>query len=437
MNKKAFMQSGHFPTLMSALLYFDVSFMVWVLLGPLAPFIADQLKLTGTEKGLLLAIPLLGGALFRPVLGLLGDRIGGRKAGLIGMTLTLMPLILGWHFAHTLWSFYVLGLLLGISGASFAVALPLAGRWYPPEQQGLVMGIAGAGNTGTLLATLFAPRLAQHFGVPATFAIAAIPLLMVMIFFAISAKDSPTAVIATDWSEYAHVLKEGDTYWMSFLYSLTFGGFVGLTSFLSLFFSDQYHLSKVQAGDFTTLVVVAGSFLRPVGGWFSDKVGGYRFLLLLLVVVGGCLVATSFLPPLMLVSTLLFIVMAALGMGNGAVFQLVPQRFPAKVGIITGIVGAAGGLGGFFLPFVMGVAKDKTGQYAMGLLTIAIIFFLGSIILLELGNRWSANWDADSVTRAGIFSYRSRTADVRTRADQPVPIPVSVETESLEGSIAD
>lgn len=437
MNKKTFMQSGHFPTLMSALLYFDVSFMVWVLLGPLAPFIADQFKLTGTEKGLLLAIPLLGGALFRPILGLLGDRIGGRKAGLIGMSLTVVPLVLGWHFAHSLWSFYLLGLLLGVSGASFAVALPLAGRWYAPEQQGLVMGIAGAGNTGTLLATLFAPRLAQHFGVPATFAIAAIPLVMVMIFFAIAAKDSPTAVVATEWSEYAHVLKESDTYWMSFLYSLTFGGFVGLTSFLSLFFSDQYHLSKVQAGDFTTLVVVAGSFLRPVGGWLSDKIGGYRFLLLLLVIVGGCLVATSFLPPLTLVSTLLFIVMAALGMGNGAVFQLVPQRFPAKVGIITGIVGAAGGLGGFFLPFVMGVAKDRTGQYAMGLLTIAILFFAGSIVLLELGSRWSANWDANSAIRAGIFNYRKRPIETSEQVGHSINIPIHTDAESLEGSITE
>ena len=148
MKKKTFLASGHLPTPISAFLYFDVSFMVWILFGPMTPFIADQIHLTATEKGLLTAIPLLGGSVFRPILALLADRIGGRRAGLIGMCLTLIPLILGWQFATTLWQFYVIGFLLGVAGASFAVALPLAGRWYPAEHQGLAMGIAGAGNSG-------------------------------------------------------------------------------------------------------------------------------------------------------------------------------------------------------------------------------------------------------------------------------------------------
>src|SRR5579875_2970962 len=143
MNKKSFLASGHLPTLISAFLYFDVSFMVWVLFGPLTPFIAQQLKLSATQKGLLTAIPLLGGSLFRPILGVLTDRIGGRRTGLLGMTCTLIPLLIGWRFAHALWHYYALGVLLGIAGASFAVALPLASRWYPPEQQGLVLGLAG------------------------------------------------------------------------------------------------------------------------------------------------------------------------------------------------------------------------------------------------------------------------------------------------------
>ena len=164
MDKKSFMKSGHLPTLFSAFLYFDVSFMVWVLFGPMTPFIADQMHLSATQKGLLTAIPLLGGSFFRPILGLLADRIGGRRAGLTGLMLTLIPLILGWRYASTLWHFYLIGFLLGIAGASFAVALPLAGRWYPAEHQGLAMGIAGAGNSGTLIATFFGPRIAQHYG---------------------------------------------------------------------------------------------------------------------------------------------------------------------------------------------------------------------------------------------------------------------------------
>ena len=170
MTNTSFAKSGHLPTLISAFLYFDISFMVWVLFGPMTPFIAEQLHISATQKGLLTAVPLLGGSFFRPLLGLLADRLGGRRVGLIGLSLTLIPLIIGWRFASDLWQLYAVGFLLGIAGASFAVALPLAGRWYPPEHQGLAMGIAGAGNSGTLIATLFGPRIAQHYGWHAVFA---------------------------------------------------------------------------------------------------------------------------------------------------------------------------------------------------------------------------------------------------------------------------
>src|SRR5207302_1957570 len=300
---------GLFPTLIAAFLYFDVSFMVWVLLGPLAPFLSEMLKLTPYQKGLLTAIPLLGGALFRPVLGFLGERFGERRTGLFGLAFTLLPLILGWRFAHTAAQFYFLGLLLGIGGASFAVALPIAGRWYPPEYQGLVMGMA---------------------------------------------------------------------------------------SFLTTCFHDQYGLSKVRAGDFTTIVVLAGSFLRPVVGWLSDKIGGYRLLLLLLAGVAGCLGGVGRLPALPLEVALLFLAMGMMGMGNGAVFQLLPQRFPERVGMLTGLVGAAGGLGGFFLPFILGAIKQRTGQYSGGLFLFASAFFAAALILLQLGTKWRASWQEES-----------------------------------------
>src|SRR5215469_9333042 len=191
MDKKPFLASGHLPTLISAFLYFDVSFMVWVLFGPVTPFIADQMHLSATQKGLLTAIPLLGGSFFRPILGLLADRIGGRRAGLTGLTFTLVPLVLGWHYATKLWQFFLIGFLLGIAGASFAVALPLAGRWYSAEHQGLAMGIAGAGNSGTLIATFFAPRLAQSFGWHMVFALALVPVCLVLTIFFLLARNSP------------------------------------------------------------------------------------------------------------------------------------------------------------------------------------------------------------------------------------------------------
>src|SRR5688500_10156468 len=416
MSMKGFARAGHLPTLVAALLYFDVSFMTWVLLGPLAPFLREDLGLSATQQGLLTAIPLLGGSLFRPVLGMLADRIGGRRTALIGMTLTLATLFLGWQFARTATHFYVLGFFLGLAGASFAVALPLASRWYPAEYQGLAMGIAGAGNSGTLMATLFAPRLAERFGWAATFGVAMLPVAAVFILFAWLARDSPSRQAPTTFRAYGAVLKERDTLWLSFLYSLTFGGFVGFASFLTTFFHEQYQVSRVSAGDVTTLVVVSGSLLRPVGGWLADRFGGYRLLVLLLAGFAVCIGAVATLPSVRVAVALLFVGMGFLGMGNGAVFQLVPQRFPNRMGIVTGVVGAAGGLGGFFLPSLLGAAKDLTGTYAPGLFVIAVVFLAGLVVLLELGARWSLRWDAKAVRRAGIFSYRASFGRAGERA---------------------
>jgi MFS transporter, NNP family, nitrate/nitrite transporter len=403
---KSFLRSGHLPTLIGALLYFDVSFMVWVLLGPLAPFLREEFALSATQQGFLVAVPLLGGSCFRPILGMLGDRIGGRKAGLIGLTLTTGTLVLGWRAAETVWHLYAIGLLLGVAGASFAVALPLASRWYPPEHQGLAMGIAGAGNSGSLLATLAAPRLAERFGWSTTFGLMILPILLVLVLFALLAKDSPQHRTRLTWSDYGAVLKEPDALWFSCLYALTFGGFVGFTSFLTTFFHDQYQVSRVSAGDFTTMVIISGSLLRPVGGWLSDRVGGYRLLLMLLVGVSVTLAAASALPPLAAVIAILFVATGLLGMGNGAVFQLVPQRFGDRMGLITGIVGAAGGLGGFFLPSMLGAVKDATGTYAPGLMLLAAAFFGGAVLLLQLGSVWSVRWRPQAIKQSGIFCYR-------------------------------
>jgi NNP family nitrate/nitrite transporter-like MFS transporter len=404
---KRFLRAGHTPTLVAALLYFDVSFMAWVLLGPLAPFLRSDLGLTATEQGLVTAIPLLGGSLFRPLLGMLGERIGGKRTGLLGLTLTLLTLGAGWQFAHTTVHFYVLGFFLGIAGASFAVALPLASRWYPPEYQGLAMGIAGAGNSGTLLATLFAPRLAEQFGWPATFGIAMVPIAAVFALFALVARESPRRQAPATLSDYAAVVREPDTLSLSLLYALTFGGFVGFASFLTTFFYETYHVSRVDAGDLTTIVVVAGSLLRPVGGWLSDRIGGYRVLVVLLAGFCVCVALVGTLPPVRMAVALLFVGMALLGMGNGAVFQLVPQRFPERIGLVTGVVGAAGGLGGFLLPSVLGLVRDGTGSYAAGLYGCAAAFLCGTILLLELGTRWSQRWELAAARRAGVYSYRT------------------------------
>ena len=392
MRFKEFVRSGHAPTLVSAFLYFDVSFMVWVMLGPLGTFIGDELKLSATQKGLMTAYPVLSGAILRLVLGALADRIGAKKTALLGLSLTAGPLLLGWLYAGTFAQIILVGLLLGIAGASFAVALPLASRWYPPEQQGLVLGIAGAGNSGTVLSALFAPRLAQALGWHAVFGLTLIPVAVVWLIVALAAKDAPSAPRTSPWSGYAAVLTEIDTLWFALMYSITFGGFVGLSTFLPIFFRDQYGLSRVAAGNFAALCVFAGSFVRPLGGHLADRLGGTRVLMAIYALIGLLAISAGLMLPLGLETVLLFVMMAVLGSGNGAVFQLVPLRYRRQVGVITGIVGAAGGLGGFVLPTALGTLKDRTGTYGGGFLVFGAAATACLLLMLAVRQGWQRTW---------------------------------------------
>ncbi|EIJ78627.1 nitrate transporter [Bacillus methanolicus PB1] len=390
--------SGHLSTLFSAFLYFDVSFMIWVMLGALGVFISQDFGLTPAQKGLVVAIPILSGSFFRMILGILTDRIGPKKTAITGMLITMVPLIWGFAAGRSLTELYAIGILLGVAGASFAVALPMASRWYPPHLQGLAMGIAGAGNSGTLFATLFGPRLAENFGWHSVMGFALIPLLLVLILFIFLAKDAPSQPKPQPLVNYFKVFGHKDTWYFCLLYSVTFGGFVGLSSFLSIFFVDQYHLSKIQAGDFVTLCVAAGSFFRPVGGFIADRFGGTRILSILLIIVSLCMLGVSQLPSIMYITALLFIGMMCLGMGNGAVFQLVPQRFQKEIGMVTGIVGAAGGIGGFFLPNILGTLKQLTGTYASGFLILSFIALLALGVLILASFSWRKSWNIKGET---------------------------------------
>jgi MFS transporter, NNP family, nitrate/nitrite transporter len=401
MSLRAFRRAGHLPTLLCAFLYFDVSFMVWVLVGALAVSISADLGLDPQHdafwKGLLVGVPILGGSLLRPVLGVLTDHVGGRRTGLLGMLLTAVPLLLGWWWAHTYPQVLVVGLLLGVAGASFAAALPLAGRWYPPRYQGLVLGIAGAGNSGTALATCFGPLLAQALGWHAVFGLALVPLLLTLGTFFLFARDSPAQPPPRPLYAYAAVLGRADTWWFCLFYAVTFGGFVGLASFLSTFFKDQYFAADqgqgaVYAGYCATLCVVAGSFLRPVGGYLADRCGGVGVLVRLYLGVALALGGLAALPPLPAAVALLAVAMGLLGMGNGAVFQLVPLRFPREVGVLTGVVGAAGGAGGFMLPNLLGGLKGLTGSFGTGLAVFAAVSGACVGLLLSLRPRWEATF---------------------------------------------
>lgn len=374
MARKSFWRVGHAPTLLSSFLYFDISFMIWNLLGALGVFVAESFALTPAEKGMMVAIPVLGGALLRIPMGLLADRWGGKRAGLLGMAVTAMPLVWGWRFADQMTDVYALGFLLGVGGASFAVALPLASRWYPKEYQGLAMGIAGAGNSGTVLATLFGPRLAEMYGWNTVFGLALVPLVVVFLLFAWLARECPTAVKPVSLREYRAVLQRKEAWLFCFFYSLSFGGFVGLTGYLGIFFFDEYGVSKVTAGDFVTAVVFAGSFIRPIGGYIADRIGGMRLLSLLFAAGTLLLACIGTLPSLFVLFGLMVALFLCFGAANGALFQVVPTWFPKEVGLLTGIIGAAGGLGGFLLPNVLGVMKQWTGSSAYGFWMLAFVF---------------------------------------------------------------
>ncbi|WP_375088935.1 nitrate/nitrite transporter [Peribacillus sp. RS7] len=385
-------KSGHAPSLLASFLYFDISFMIWVLLGALGVYITKDFGLSPAEKGLIVAIPILGGSFFRLVLGFLTDRIGPRKTSIGGMLVTMIPLFWGWLFGESLAELYLIGILLGVAGASFAAALPMASRWYPPHLQGLAMGIAGAGNSGTLFATLFGPRIAESIGWHNVMGLALIPLTIVFVIYILIAKDAPSQPPAKPLKEYFTVFKIADTWYFCILYSVTFGGFVGFTSFLSIFFVDEYGLTRIRAGEFVTLCVIAGSFFRPVGGFIADKIGGIKLLMFLFIGLTLCMFGISFLYSFSTVTILLFIGMLFLGMGNGAVFQLVPQRFSKEIGFITGIVGAAGGVGGFLVPNILGTLKQITGTYATGFLVFSVIGIVALLILVLAQLSWRKTW---------------------------------------------
>lgn len=396
MERKSFWKSGHTPSLFSAFLYFDMSFMVWVLLGPMAVIIAADFELTTVQKANLVALPTLGGSILRLVLGWMTDRFGPKRTGQIGLLVTLVPLIWGWQFAGTITEMYIVALLLGVAGASFAAALPLASRWYPPQYQGLAMGIAGAGNSGTVFTTLFANRLATHFGSwHIVFGLALIPIVLTLIAFTLLAKDSPSQPAPKKLKDYGQVLKIRDTWLFCLLYSVTFGGFVGMTSYLTIFFNTQYGLDPIRAADFTTLCVIAGSCFRPIGGWLADRFGGIKMLFVLYGSIAALMAAISTLPGLPLTTVLLFCVMGCLGLGNGSVFQLVPLRFSKEIGIITGIVGAAGGLGGYFLPKILGGIKASTGSFATGFLVLSAIALACIVLIAVVQGQWKKTWIGD------------------------------------------
>ncbi len=389
------LRSGHWPSLLGAWLHFEVSFVVWLLIGALSIPISEELGLSGFKKGLLVGIPLLGGSLLRIVVGPLGDWAGAKTVGLAILALEAFALLLGWQWGGSFGEILIVGLFLGIAGASFAIALPLASQAYPPAHQGLAMGVAAVGNSGVLLASFFAPRLAAIFGWHQVFALMLLPVLGTAgLFFwlvqPIELDKNPKKPSQGYLSLLSQGIKQKSMLWLCGLYGVTFGGFVGLSSYLPIYFHDQFHLDMVTAGSFTALVALAGSVARPIGGFLADRFGGLVLLQgIFVIVMLLCLVSGQF-HTIAFAVVIVFGIMLCLGLGNGVVFQVVSCRFQGIMGTASGLIGAAGGLGGFLLPAGFGWLKDLTGTFSSGFLTLGCVsaFAAISVMIVQRSTRF-------------------------------------------------
>jgi len=406
------LQSGHSPTLFAAFLYFSFSCCIWVLNGAMAPFIGETFSLSPAQKGLMLSVPIIAGALMRFPLGILSQYIGRKKATLVEMALIAVAMLFGFFFVKSFNDLLAMGVLLGIAGASFGVALSLGSGWFPPQHKGLAMGLVGAGNVGTAVSVLVAPPLANWLGWQAVYGVAAVAILIPMVVMVLFAKEPPDVNAHSSFREHIACLFEKDGWVFSLIYGVTFGGFIGLTTFLPSYYYDQFGVSKVQAGQLTMLAAFMGAAVRVVGGWISDRWGGVNTLTVVLLVVAMGLVLVGVSSGSLTVTTLVLIVcFAALGAGNGALFQLVPLRWPASTAVAGSMIGEIGALGGGLVPNAMGLSKQYLGSYLWGFVFFAALSLVMLGVMRVMQIRWTRTW----AEKGG----RARVAPAHAPASQP------------------
>ncbi len=427
---------GNWKSLLACFMYFDTGFTLWVMLGPLAPYISKTLGLSVADQGFLVAIPVLSAAILRIAMGSLYQAMPGRTLALLGVALSAIPsLCIGLGPAPSLNEMVLLGVFLGFGGASFAVALPMAGSSYPSRVQGLVLGLAAAGNIGAVLDGFLFPSLAAHWGWSrATLAVLPLLALTAWALWAWADDRHPKSgsqrqgmvvllsvmlgllvlisvvrmgwlggsvgklllpILGSAWAlsilppAYRHVLLEKDAWFIMLIYAVTFGGFVGMSSYISVLLTSLYHLSKVDAGMIMAGMAFTGAILRPIGGGLADRISGVRALAVLLsciALLDG--IYAVVMPGLMGGLILLFSLYACFGLGNGATFQLVPKRWVGRTGLMTGIIGCAGGVGGFYLPVIMSMTRQASGSYSTGFMAFAVIAALAACIIMVLRREW-------------------------------------------------
>ncbi len=388
---RTFLKSGHPPTLFAAFIYFDFCFAIWVLNGAMAPFISEEFHLTAGQKGFMISVPILAGAIMRFPLGVLAQYIGRKYAAMTEMSLIIIALLYGYFGVHTYNDVLFMGVLLGIAGASFGVALSLGSGWFPPKYKGLAMGIAGAGNSGTVLAVLLAPPLAMQYGFRSVYGFAALFMLVPMIIMLIFAKEPPDKEHQS-LKQHLSCLFDKDGWVFNLVYIVTFGGFIGLSNFLPTYFTDQFGVTKVEAGQLTMLAALMGSGIRVIGGWASDKLGGLKMLSIVFVLIIILMTLTGMQTSLFMTTVFFILCFAALGLGNGSLFQLVPLRWPTTTAVAGSMIGEIGAIGGSIIPNLMGFSKGHTGSYSSGFFIFAGIAVVAFTVLLIAARKWTKSW---------------------------------------------
>ena len=356
-----------------------VGFAVWSLLAPLAPLFREQWSLSATQVGILVAVPVILGSIARIPLGIVTDRYGGRIVFTVFLFFLSVPLVLA-GFADGYAGLLAVAFILGVAGAVFAIGVPFVARWFPPARQGMALGIYGMGNIGTAVAALVAPPIASTFGWPFAFWIF-VPVVLVMgALVFLFGRDAPGPRPVESLAARLVPLKQPTAWVLSLFYFLTFGGFVAIAIYLPTFLVDAFGLERGDAAARAAGFVILATLMRPVGGTLADRWGGAPVLNASFVIVALLPIILAFQPGIELITVSFLGMAAALGLGNGAVFKLVAETFPQETGTVTGLVGAAGGLGGFFPPILMGLVRDATGAYSIGFMLLSEIA-LGCLIV--------------------------------------------------------
>ncbi|HYF77948.1 MAG TPA: MFS transporter [Symbiobacteriaceae bacterium] len=356
-----------------------VSFATWTLISPLAPTFQQLYGLTNLQTSMVIAAPVLLGSLGRIPLGALTDRYGGRAVFTAVMLLQALPLILaGLSTGYV--SLLLAAVPLGIGGAAFAVGIPLVSRWFPPERHGLVLGIYGMGNIGTAVAAMLAPQIAA-LGTWRWVYFAFIPVVLIMGAILYTGVQNAPKLPGKAAAGVGVALRQPLAWLLSFWYFVTFGGFVAFGGYLPKLYVDLYHLTRGQAGTLASVFVLTATIFRPIGGWLSDRIGGKQAVTISLVGIAATASLLTLALPLAPFQLTMMAGGVFFGIGNGAVFKLVPQFFPTMTGSVTGLVGAMGGLGGFFPPLVMGALRDRLGTYTPAFVMLAIAAGLGWLLV--------------------------------------------------------